>query len=281
MTVRQLSNSAYLDLLKKSLTASLYEESSWQVIDGPMSNVKGIAASLKRTFISMLKRRGLLIVRAKRYQPELREQGLDWPMFGLTMAGLRRLDNVQFCIEDVLANNVPGDFVETGVWRGGSSIHAKAVLRHHGVNDRVVWCCDSFEGMPIAKEKDLSIESDSDFSDRDYLVATQEQVANNFRKFDLLDDNVRFLKGWFCDTLPNAPIKQISILRMDGDLYESTMDALTNLYAKVSAGGYLIVDDYKSWTGCRTAIDEFRKQHNIQDPIIDIDAHSVYWKKTG
>jgi O-methyltransferase len=275
-----LPDSAYLDLLKKSLTASLYDESAWQVVDGPMTNVKGLVASLKRQFVSALKRRGLLIVRAKQYRAELREQGLDWPLFGLTMVGLRRLNNVQFCIEDVLAKGVPGDFVETGVWRGGSSILAKAVLRHHGANDRVVWCCDSFEGMPTAKEKDLSLQSNSDFSDRDYLVATQEQVANNFRKFDLLDDNVKFLKGWFCDTLPSAPIKQISILRMDGDLYESTMDALANLYAKVSIGGYLIVDDYKSWNGCRTAIDEFRKQRGIEDVIEDIDAHAVYWRRT-
>jgi O-methyltransferase len=273
--------SAYLELLKKSLTASLYDESSWQVVDGPMPEATGIAATVKRRFIRALKQRGLLIVKVNKYQSELREQGLDWPLFGLTMVGLRRLDNIQKCIEDVLVKNVQGDFVETGVWRGGSSILAKAVLRHHGADDRVVWCCDSFEGMPVPKQRDISLQKSADFSDRDYLVATKEQVENNFRKFGLLDGNVRFLKGWFCDTLPTAPIKQVAILRMDGDLYESTMDALKNLYAKVSIGGYLIVDDYKSWDGCRTAIDEFRKQHRIEDPVIDIDAHAVYWRKTA
>jgi hypothetical protein len=246
-----------------------------------MSDVTGVVAAIKRTFVSVLKRRGLLIVRVKRYQPELREQGLDWPLFGLTMVGLRRLNNIQECTEDVIAKNVPGAFVETGVWRGGSSILAKAVFRHHGADDRIVWCCDSFEGMPIPKDADIALQKNADFSDRDYLIATEEQVANNFRKFDLLDSNVRFLKGWFCDTLPTAPIEQIAILRMDGDLYESTMDALKNLYAKVSTGGYIIVDDYKSWNGCRTAIDEFRQLHGIEDEIMEIDAHAVFWRKTS
>jgi O-methyltransferase len=275
-----LSDSAYLDLLKKCLTASIYDESSWQVIDGPMRHETGLVPSLKRIVISAFKRRGLRIVRAKKFDTDARTQGLDWPLFGLTMVGSKRLNNLQSCIEDVLAKNIPGCFVETGVWRGGSSIFAKAVFKENGAHDRIVWCCDSFEGMPSPSSTDLSIESGTDFSDRAYLVATETQVANNFRKFGLLDDNVRFLKGWFCDTLPTAPIGEIAILRMDGDLYESTMDALTNLYPKISKGGYVIVDDYKSWKGCRTAVDEFRKKNGISDEIIDIDPHAVYWKRS-
>ena len=126
----------------------------------------------------------------------------------------------------------------------------------------------------------MSIERSADFSDRDYLAATEAEVARNFQKFGLLDDNVRFLKGWFCDTLPTAPVGQIAILRMDGDLYKSTMDALKSLYHKVSSGGYVIVDDYKSWKGCRTAVDEFRENNGISDKIIDIDPHAVYWKRS-
>src|ERR1700730_511569 len=104
---------------------------------------------------------------------------------------------------------------ETGVWRGGSSILAKAVFRRPGANDRIVWCCDSFEGMPVPKQTDIALQKNAAFSDRDYLIATEKQVANNFLKFDLLDDNVRFIKA-----LPTAPIGQIAIIRMDGDLYE-------------------------------------------------------------
>src|SRR5258708_1209370 len=275
-----LADSAYLDLLKKCLTASVYDESSWQTIDGPMRHETGLLPLLKRSVISALKRRGLRIVRAKKFDADARMQGLDWPLFGLTMVGMKRLNNLQSCIEDVLANNIPGCFVGTGVWRGGSSIFAKAVFKENGANDRTIWCCDSFEGMPSPSSTDLSIESVTDFSDRAYLVATEAQVASNFHKFGLLDDNVRFLKGWFCDTLPTAPIGEIAILRMDGDLYESTMDALKNLYPKISNGGYVIVDDYKSWKGCRTAVDEFREKNCISDKIIDIDPHAVYWKRS-
>jgi hypothetical protein len=267
-----------LDLLKKCLTASIYDESSWQVVDGPMRHETGLLPSLKRTAISVLKRRGLRIVRAKKFDADARAQGLDWPLFGLTMAGTQRLDNLKSCIEDILAKNIPGCFVETGVWRGGSSIFAKAVFKENGAHDRIIWCCDSFEGMPSPSSTDLSIERSADFSDRDYLAATEAEVARNFQKLGLLDDNVRFLKGWFCDTLPTAPIGEIAILRMDGDLYESTMDALKGLYHKVSNGGYVIVDDYKSWKGCRTAVDEFREGNGISDKIIDIDPHAVYWK---
>ena len=93
---------------------------------------------------------------------------------------------------------------------------------------------------------------------------------------------VRFLKGWFKDTLPAAPIDALSILRLDGDYYESTMDALTSLYDKVSVGGYIIVDDYgeDSWTYCRKAVDEFRRERGIEDPIHRVDSNCYYWKRT-
>jgi O-methyltransferase len=135
-------------------------------------------------------------------------------------------------------------------------------------------------GDAKAGEKDLAIDSASDFSDRTLITVSQETVADNLRKFGLLDNKVRFLKGWFCDTLPNAPIETIAVLRMDGDLYQSTIDTLNNLYQKVSAGGFIIVDDYYSWKGCKQAVDEFRESHHITDKIIDIDPHAVYWRKT-
>jgi O-methyltransferase len=275
-----VQDSVYLNLLKGCLTASIYDESAWQLLDGPMPHEKGLVPYLKRKIIHSLRQHGIRIVRTRPYDANLRDQGLDWPLFGFTMVGIQRLNNLQLCIEDVLEKNVPGSFVETGVWRGGSSIFAKAVLEHYGVRDRIVWCCDSFQGMPNPSATDISLDKSADFSDRYYLVASEADVANNFKKFGLLDSNVRFLKGWFRDTLPTAPIEQIAILRIDGDLYESTMDSLKNLYRKLSGGGYLIVDDYRSWRGCRTAVDEFRKENSIVDEIVDIDAHAIYWKRS-
>jgi len=273
-------DNVYLNLLKGVLTASIYEESAWRLIDGPMPHEKSVTAAIKRAVVSFLRKRGIRLVRIQKLDLNLRNQGLDWPLFGLTMAGTRRLDNIQNCIQTISDDNIEGDFVETGVWRGGSSIWAKAVLESLGDKTRNIWCCDSFEGMPKPKEADLAIDAKTDFSEIDYLSVDVERVRDNFRRFDLLDDRVRFLKGWFCDTLPTAPIEKIAILRMDGDLYESTMDSLNNLYAKVSKGGFIIVDDYNSWSGCHKAVDEFRSKHGITDQIIEIDAHAVYWRKS-
>ncbi len=197
-------------------------------------------------------------------------------MVGLTMVGHRRLDNIRACIERIITDEVPGDFVECGVWRGGSSIFAKAVLKTYGVTDRKVWLADSFEGMPAQTEAD---KVDQDLSSMRYLAVSREAVEINFRRFDLFDDNVRFVKGWFSESLPTAPIQQIAILRLDADLYSSTMDALNALHSKLSKGGFVIIDDYGGWEGCRTAVTEFRAAHGITSELIRIDDSSVYWRE--
>jgi hypothetical protein len=276
----------YLDLLKKCLCASIYDESAW-IIWGQMSPtnskmkpLEAIKEKVKLSVRQMLKKRSLFLVKHRRFNAREREEGLDWPSFGYTMVGRRRLDNVHACVEDVLARGVPGDLIETGVWRGGTTILMRAILKKHGITDRSVWCADSFEGLPPPSAADLAKQPDSetDLTDLEYLAVSLEQVQANFERFGLLDDQVKFLKGWFCDTLPTAPVGQIAVLRMDGDLYSSTMDTLNNLYAKMSPGGFVIVDDYHSWPSCKAAVDEYRQAHGITSPIIDIDPHSVYWK---
>ncbi|MGC4007110.1 MAG: TylF/MycF/NovP-related O-methyltransferase [Pirellulales bacterium] len=128
--------------------------------------------------------------------------------------------------------------------------------------------------MPVAKSK-----SDGwDQSQIGYLKVSLEDVQNNIRRFGLLDEQVRFLQGWFENTLPQAPIQKLAILRLDGDMYSSTMDALTNLYHKVSPGGFVIVDDYGSWPACRAAISDFMKQRNIKVELRLIDSEGVYWQ---
>ena len=266
----------YLDTLKKLLTASLYDESAWLVLEETKTAFSPYGW-LRNMAIKILGNRSLMIVKKQRFDAMARLQGEDWPMFGFTMVGLKRLDNIQSCIEDVLSNDVPGDFVECGVWRGGSSIFARAVFKAHGAKDRRVWLANSFEGMPkLTSQQDLV---DPDLSDREYITVSLDQVKENFRKFDLLDDDVRFIKGWFVDALPKAPIDRIGILRLDGDYYSSTMDALTNLYDKVSSGGYVIIDDYNNFQGCKNAVSEFRHERKIDAPLIPIDRQSVYWKR--
>lgn len=199
--------------------------------------------------------------------------------FSHTMVGRKRLDNIAHCLDIIRLENIPGDVIETGAWRGGASIFMKGYLSCYEMNDRKVWVADSFEGLPIPS---LPEDAGYDFSasKQPILAVSLEEVQENFHRYDLLDENVKFLKGWFCDTLPTAPIEQLAVLRLDGDLYESTMDALNALYHKVVVGGFVIVDDYNDFEPCRRAITEFREKHKIIDPIQKIDWTGVFWRKS-
>lgn len=291
----------YLDLLKKCLTASLYDASSWYVFGrnkaepltlNPVRLARNLAKMLLVKSVWLLGRivsdRGWLVIKPDSFDAAKRALGDDWPLFGYTMIGLRRLDNIQACMEEILANNVPGDMIETGAWRGGATIFMRAVLKHYNVSDRTIWVADSFEGLPVADSKSLEVDSNlNSNSSQDInfggemglgLAVSLEQVQKNFDRFDLLDDQVKFLKGWFKDTLPDAPIDKLSLLRLDGDLYGSTMDALNALYSKVSPGGYVLIDDYYTWPSCKQAVLDFRREHGINCEIIDIDHRGAYWQ---
>ena len=213
------------------------------------------------------------------YNKEDRINGRDWPTYAESMIGLKRLQNIQDCAIDVLEKNVPGDFIETGVWRGGATVFMKAILNAYGIVDRTVWVADSFEGLP-KPEKQYAADKGDKHHNKVALAISQEQVENNFKKYDLLDNRVKFLKGWFKDTLPSAPIEKLALLRLDGDMYQSTMDALINLYHKLSMGGYIIIDDWGAVPGCKQAVEEFRSANNITDPINVIDWAGVYWQKS-
>ena len=277
------SQKMYLDLLKTCLTASCYDESAWEAWDLGRSQpvpwsitkpVKSIRSFGRRKFADYLKSKNVALIHRAPFDPSVRRDGRDWPLFAYSMAGHKRLDNVQACVEEVLAGNVPGDFIETGVWQGGMVMLMAAVLKVVGDTERKVWVADSFEGLPVP----ASDTDGADLSDDEYLKVSLEKVKANFARFDLLSDQVRFLKGWFCDTLPTAPIEKLAILRLDGDLYSSTMDAPKNLYYKVSPGGYVIVDDYGGWDSCKEAITDFLKEHDLKPEIKTIDWTGVYWK---
>lgn len=200
--------------------------------------------------------------------------------FSHTMVGRKRLDNIQYCLDAIRADGIPGDLIETGVWRGGASIFMRGYLAAWEITDRTVWVADSFAGLPAPT---LPEDAGYDFSAAKVpiLAIPLEEVQENFRRYGLLDAQVRFLQGWFRDTLPDAPIGQLALLRLDGDLYESTMDGLNALYHKVAPGGFIIVDDYGDFEPCRRAIHEFRARQGIVDPIEIIDWAGAFWRKTG
>lgn len=282
----------YLDRLKRALTRMDGSESNAPRAKGRVvRGALGLAGSAYMT----LARKGLIpraalkyaidplvrfTGRFKSFDPAMRAQGRDWPKDAETMIGLARLQNIEDCVIDVIDRDVPGDLIETGVWRGGATIFMAAILRAYGETARCVWVADSFEGLPRPNpERAPADTGDPHYALSGELAVSEANVRANFARYELLSDRVRFLRGWFKDTLPGAPIERLAVMRLDGDLYESTMDALEALYPRLSPGGYCIVDDYNALANCRAAVDDYRKRMNISEPIVEVDWSGVYWQR--
>ncbi len=265
----------YIELLKQCLCFSIWGETHYPV---------GMTAGGHARYFwfkpiqKMLNYFEITLMRKMKYDPLHREEGRDLPSLAHTQIGLKRLSNIQYCANEIMKENIKGDFIETGVWRGGACIFMRGILKAYGINDRSVWVADSFEGLPAPNTDKYPQDGGLTWHEQPNLRVTIEQVKNNFSSYGLLDRQVKFLKGWFSDTLPNAAIEKIALLRLDGDMYESTMDALTNLYPKLSVGGYIIIDDYCLDT-CVRAVQDYRKKHGINSEIIKIDWSGVFWKK--
>jgi hypothetical protein len=230
----------YLDLLKRTLTGMVYEDPPIAVPWLPHTD----------------------------YQQADRERGIDWPQHAPCMIG-SRLTNVQECVERVLNEQIPGDLAEAGVWRGGTCIFMRALLKVHGVTDRCVWAIDSFAGLPPG----------ANWPEEHRLAVPMAEVQHNFRLYGLLDEQVRFLPGWFRDSLPGGAPGPFAVIRLDGDLYESQMDALTYLYPRLSPGGFVIIDD-PQLAGCAQAIADYRAKHDIREPVLDVNGFTVFWRKS-
>jgi O-methyltransferase len=244
--------------------------------DGSPSWSKRLAAGMGRLAGHL----NLEIAYKKPYDPELRESGRDWPSRAESMIGLRRMDNIQYCVQAVLEDDVPGDLIETGVWRGGACIFMKANLAARGDTTRNVWVADSFQGLPKPNSVQFPADAGDALHKRGGLSVGADQVRHNFERYGLLDDRVKFLVGWFKDTLAGAPIQALSVMRLDGDMYESTWQAIEALYPKLAPGGFCIVDDYGSHQSqAGRAVNEYRDEHGIDEPIMDIDGFGAFWRK--
>ena len=281
-TEAELARRLYLDLLKRTLTGAVAEDND-SILGGVRTAGspvfwKSWANSLGRA----AGRFGFEIAYKKPYDPQLRANGRDWPARADSMIGLRRMDNIQQCIETVIADDVPGDLIETGVWRGGATIFMRGVLKAHGDSSRTVWVADSFEGLPAPDPARYPADAGDRHHKLGGLAVGVELVRHNFERYGLLDEQVQFLVGWFKDTLPAAPIEQLAVIRLDGDLYESTWQAIEALYPKLSPGGFCIVDDYGDLIAqCQRAIHDYRQAHGITESIVDVDGFGAYWRKAA
>lgn len=244
-----LNRKLYLDLMEKCIANTIYQ-------DSPQDPWTG-----------------------NQYKSQIRADGRDWPSVAHSMIGSQRLANVRMLSERVILDGVSGDLIETGAWRGGACILMRAVLKAFNEKERCVWCADSFEGLPKPDEEKYSQDKGDTHHTHAPLSISMGEVQANFGKYDLLDDQVKFLKGWFKDTLPAAPIDYLAILRLDGDMYQSTYEALEALYDKVSVGGYVIVDDYGAVLGCRQAVSDFLGKRNVRVTPFQIDWTGIYWRK--
>lgn len=264
----------YLDLLARALTRDLFLDEEVRNVDlrrWPDGDPEAVRSTLRAN------RWRLVEGGADR---DVRAVGNDWPPHAETMVGLARLANVRDCVATALAEGVPGDLVETGVWRGGTAIFLRGLLAALGDPDRKVWACDSFDGLP---EATLEVDEPMRFHEYRELAVGVDAVRANFARYDLLDDRVEFVVGWFRDTLgplaESGKLPAIAVLRLDGDMYESTMDALTALEPLVSPGGFVVVDDYNGIDACRQAVTDYRTANGITAPIEDVDWTAVWWRK--
>ncbi len=214
------------------------------------------------------------------YDPAIRVTGRDWPSRAHTMIGLARLRSLRSICERALEENIPGDLIETGVWRGGACILMRAILAAHGDATRRVFVADSFRGLPPPNPSEYPADAGDLHQTYPQLAVSRPEVEENFRRYGLLDERVVFLEGWFKDTLPAAPIDRLAVLRLDGDMYESTIEALDALYDKVSPGGFVIIDDYLL-KPCAAAVDHFRAARGITAPLHNIDDAAVWWRVAG
>jgi O-methyltransferase len=273
------TRSLYLDLIRRDLTRYGIDErmpARWPLRRRLL--LKAVNLQLVRAHAHRLAR-AMPNAPERQFVQRKRDLGLDWPADAETMIGMQRLTSLQRCVETVLADDIPGDLIECGVWRGGACILMRAVLAAYQDETRCVWLADSFAGLPRPDTANYKADKWHRLDLFGSILAVPEtEVRANFQRYGLLDDQVRFLPGWFKDTLHDAPIDRLAVLRLDGDLYESTTQALDALYPRLSPGGFCIIDDY-NMVVCRQAVTDYRAKNGISAEIVDIDGIGVLWRK--
>lgn len=192
-----------------------------------------------------------------------------------TMTSSERIQALYHALEYIKDNNIDGDLVECGVWKGGNILGMCEYLNYNNILNRKVWAYDTFKGM--TPPEDVDIDKDNRFA-KDivhepifFCESPLEEVKNNVSKSSFPKENIEYIVGDVSETLDieeNLP-KKISLLRLDTDWYKSTRKELEILYPRLSIGGILIVDDYGHWKGSRKAVDEYFANTNTVAKQID------------
>lgn len=260
----------YLDLLAKTLTGMIYEDPPIDPWHGILRDASGAQIRPENAVP------GTYTVHPGAYDPAVRALGQDWPLTALTMIGLERLRNLQTLITRVIADGISGDFLEAGIWRGGACIFMRGVLAAHGCTSRKVIGVDSFAGLPRPAVPQDAGDNHHVFPT---LAVSRAEVERNFDRYGFLDSQTVLLEGLFGDVLPKSNLGPIALLRLDGDMYASTMDVLTACYPLVPRGGYVVIDDY-NLPAVRAAISDFLGSRGLTGGVpVRIDRSGIYFKK--
>ena len=258
-----------MNLLKCALTNTLYGDHECYPLK-PNN-------ALRRSLIALGRSCGIRLLTTRTPTAEDRAEGKVIPPFAHTAVGRARLDHLQHCLETVVRDGIAGDVIETGIWRGGTVIFMRAALNVLGERGRTVWAADSFAGLPKPRPEH-SPDAGARWHTRRELAVDRRTVEATMERYGLRE-GVSFLEGWFADTLPHAPIERLAIIRLDGDMYGSTIDALQALYPKLQPGGFLVIDDYYGVNACASAVDDYRAAHQIEEPIERVDWTCAYWRR--
>ncbi len=193
-----------------------------------------------------------------------------------TLVDIARLKMLYKLTKEIDAASVPGDIVECGVFKGGSAALIARAARKSPFN-RSIWLFDSFEGLP-RPTKDDGLEALEKFH-KGWNRADIAEVKRLFQKLSSLDSRTHIVKGYFQDTFQLTPISQIALLHIDADWYHSVRICLERFYDFVQPGGFIALDDYGRWEGCRKATDEFIGKHGLKVKLVPVDGVEHYFQK--
>ncbi|WP_418301560.1 TylF/MycF/NovP-related O-methyltransferase [Lysinibacillus fusiformis] len=257
------------------VASSQYEDISKQLIS--MDLVEGIHFFDALTLLSVAQIRELLNI-----DMDIEDEFIELyiKVKNYSMTSIDRLYSLYQSVKYVIANEVQGDFVECGVWRGGSSMMVMETLRKLGVTDRDVYLYDTFEGMSEPSDSDIDfcgnraeqkwLQSQSS-SVNLWCYASLDDVKSNIEKTSYPMDKIHFVKGKVEETLTESLPEKLCLLRLDTDWYESTYQELLHLYPLLSLNGVLIIDDYGHWQGARKAVNDYFKKYNVKMLLNKID----------
>ena len=206
---------------------------------------------------------------------QYQEKRLTKDILPYTLVGPERIHNLYVLARRIEQENIPGDVIECGVYRGGTAAILARRATHSKMN-RIVWLFDSFQGMPPTTQADGK--DAQEWVGK--LTTSPNEVKEVLKRTGAILDRVRIIPGFYENTLPTVEIPQIALLNLDCDWYESVKLCLHKFYDSVVPGGFISFDDYGYWPGCKLAVDEFFQERALPYALQEVDSCARWFQKT-